>query len=228
MISFNSLLKTPLQLFIFIFPFICFTQNNKKSFEGIITYKIEVSILKSTEYDEYYKQKYGDTLVTYISKKGDYKRVYKNSGEMGFDFVIYSKNTNELYAKWKNIDTVYHYNASQNNLTNLSIKNADTTTIIGYQCQSIIMIGIDTIGNQQVKTKYYYSYEPYLDPSLYENYNAFYYNKIVEVIKSQYLKMIMDLEDILVTFEVIEIKPTELKNDVFFIPKKIPKKKFKI
>jgi len=220
------LLKILFQLFIFTLPFICFTQNIKKSFEGIITYKIEVAIIKDTEYNEYYKQKYGDTLVTYISGNGDYKRVYKNSGEMGFDFVSYSKRNNELYAKWKNIDTVYHYSALNNSITNFSIKQSDTMNILGYQCQSIIVEGVDPIGNQRVKTKYYYAKEPYLDASLYKDYNDFYYNKIVAIMKSQYLKMVMDLEDIIVTFEVIEIIPKELKNNVFFISKKTPKKEF--
>jgi len=189
--------KLILALFILCSLNACSQTNSKDSFEGVITYEIFfVPKSKDQEFNLYQKQKYGTEAKLYISKNGDFKREYTKSGDKGFDFNIYDKSENRLYAKWRNIDTVYSLSAENNSLEFIEDKELKGETIKGFKCNAYLITGRDPLGEQTVSLKYFYPVDKeYIDPNLYSNYNDFFYNKVISKIQSPYYKIIMDMND---------------------------------
>lgn len=202
----------------------CAQTNNKESFEGIITYKISVESNTENEvYNDYQKQKYGDTLKVYITKDGSFKREYLNSGIKGFSFFNYNSSTNKSYTKWKNIDTIYSFNCKENSLSLLNEKKIKSESIMGQECLGYLISAVSPKGGQQVSLSYFYPKDKeYINPTLYENYNDFFYNKIIEEMKAPFYKLIMNMGNYIVTFEIVKIEPKEIQKEVLTLPSTIP------
>ena len=202
----------------------CAQLTNKESFEGIITYKISVKANTENKiYNDYQKQKYGDVLKVYLSKEGSFKREYLTSGEKGFSFFYYDASTHQSYTKWKNIDTLYSFDCIENSLKLMEEKEIKSKTIMGQKCLGYFISGVDPKSGQPISLSYYYpTNKEYISPSLYENYNDFFYNKIIEKMKAPFYKLIMNMGKYIVTFEIINIQEKEIKKKQFELPPNIP------
>ena len=199
----------------------------KKSFEGIITYKTEIRFKKeNVQYREYFEQKFGDTLKVYYNENGDIFKQFLNTGERGYDFNLYLNSNNHYYAKWKNLDTIYHYNVSEQTLDFVNKTTGQSENILGKKCDYIQIEGFEPNGKQTVIQKYSYSGFPYLDPELFENFADFYTNDLIAKAKSPFMKMELDLGDYVVTYTAINIEPKKLKENIFQLPNEIPKKEY--
>ncbi|MFB9054626.1 hypothetical protein ACFFVB_16175 [Formosa undariae] len=201
--------------------------TDKKSFEGIITYKTEIRFKKeNVQYREYFEQKFGDTLKVYYNENGDILKQYFNTGESGYDFNLYLTSNNHYYAKWKNLDTIYHYNVSEQTLDFINKTTGQSEKILGKECDYIQIEGFEPNGKQTVIQKYSYSGFPYIDPELFENFTDFYTNDLIEKAKSPFMKMELDLGDYVVTYTAINIEPKKLSENIFQLPIDIPKKEY--
>ena len=206
-------------LIITIAAFCCISYTYQGSFEGVITYKVDVVFTnKDLPYREYFEQKFGDSLEVFYSKKGDILRKFHNAGERGYDFNLYLNSNNNYYSKWKNLDTIYYYQANDPFIKLISIDTGNQDQILGYTCNSIVVKGIDTIGQQKVIQTYYYSGEPYLDPELFQNYKDFYAYDIFKRTESPFLKLELDLDGYIVTYTAIKIEHKSLNKKQFDLP----------
>lgn len=205
-----------------IFLFTCSMRTNtKESFEGVLTYKITFTPKSTNEkYNEYQRKKYGDTLNLYISENGAFRREYPTSGEMGFDYYIYSAQENKAYLKWRNQDTLTPFDCSKNTLKLKSETEKPVQTIHGAACKGYCITLVDSNGRPpQVATLTYYypSNKEYIDPSIYKNHNEFFYNKIMNKIQAPYYKYILDMGRYEIEFELVKIEKKKLDEGMFKI-----------
>lgn len=208
-------------LYIFGISF-CLGQN---SFEGIITYKTEITFkTENVRHKAYFSQKFGDSLKIFYNKKGDIHKKYYGTGDSGYDFHTYLSDNNNYYGKWKNLDTIYYYNTKENTLKFIEKKSGNSTKILGKPSKYIKIKGIFPIDNQIVTQKFYYTGFPIIDPELYENFQDFFTYEFLKTTKSPFLKMELDLGDYVVTYTVIQIQNKQLNPKIFKLPKNTPLK----
>ena len=196
------------------------TQN---SFEGIITYKVSVNFIENDSPDkEYFEQKYGDTLKVYFNKNGDIFKKIIGSGEYGYDFNLYLNRENNYYAKWKNLDTLYYYNVSEENLTELSRETGRIDDKINY----FKIKGIEPNSRQIVTQKFYYTGSPYLNGKLFQKFSDFFTDEYYQLSNSPFLKLELDLGNHIITYEAVKIESKKLDDSIFTFPSSIPKKRY--
>jgi len=200
------------------------SKENNEAFEGVIKYEISIEFKKKLPYEDYLKQKYGGTMELFISKTGDYKQVYNQSGAMGFDFVQFTQESNEISVKYRNLDTLYWYNASENVLDLISYSAGNPETILGSNCKSIVIKSFDSKGDLKIVQTYVYDNSIPINPNLYKDHNDAYYSRITYQTKSHYMKLIMDYGDFVVTKTVINIQRKTVDKELFKLPSNIPKK----
>ena len=205
---------------------ICAQNKSKESFEGIITYKILfISKTNNVEYNDYQKQKNGEKLKIYILKNGSFKKEYLSSGEKGFDFIIYNSETNKSFVKWRNIDTTFISNCSENNLVLEEEKDLPIEKINGQECEGYFISGIESKSGQKIALKYFYpKNKEYLNPIFYKNFKDGFYNNIIEKIKSPFYKMITETKNYTVIFEIEKIEKTVINPKLIEVPSGIPLK----
>lgn len=219
------------KILIFILAFLsshaCSQTKPKESFEGIITYKVSfITKSKEGKYFSYQKQKYGNEAKMYVSEKGDFKREYKNSGGMGFDFNIYNHSLNKVFAKWRNIDTIFSLDANNNGLEFLKEERVKGESINGIKCEGYLISARDLIGGQIITQTFFYpTNKEYIDPNLYRNFKDSFYNKVMNKIQSPYYKLKMDMGDYIVVFSLTEIKQQTLNKKTFELPIGLPIKR---
>lgn len=203
------------------------TNSAQETFEGVITYSVDVSFKgESVEYRDYFAQKYGDTVKVFYNKKGDIYKKIIGSGKMGYDFNLYKQNENNYYAKWKNLDTLYYYNVSEQNLEVISTENGESNDSVDSETSVLIIKARDPKGGQYVTQTFYYNGEPYINPELYEKFKDFFTYDYYKKAKSPYMKLELDLGSHVVTYTAINIQRTEVGSKIFEVPKEIPKKKY--
>lgn len=202
---------------------------NKKStcqdiFEGIITYKTETQLKKKNHpYNEYFSQKFGDTLRVSISKNGNMKREYLGSGGLGFDWAIYNQEKNEFYSKWKSMDSIFYYNCSE---TVTELKSFEllpgSKKILGKDCQSIIIHSLEPNLQEKITHKYYFSGEEKIIENTFEEFKDGYLDRVYSLSKSHILQWEFEQDYVKVKFKAISIEWKPINNEVFIIPEGIP------
>lgn len=101
-------------LVIFLSCIIAQVVYSQVPFEGVITYKVETVLkVKDSPYNEYYSQKYGDTLKIFYALNGNKKVEYLNAGKLGMAWAIYIQSSNTEFAKWNSMDSIFYYNCSE-------------------------------------------------------------------------------------------------------------------
>jgi len=195
----------------------CFSQV---PFEGIVTYKVETVLKQENHpYNEYYSQKYGDTLKIYIAGNGNHKRKYFNTGNLGLDWMIYDQNKNEQYAKWHSMDSIFYYECSALVTKLEEIKDGDEKIVMGKKCNSIITKAFEPEGKETIINKFYFSGDEFVAPNTFKKYKDGYLDKVYEKSKSHFLRWEMELKYVYVIFEAIEISEEKVNPELFRIPK---------
>lgn len=200
--------------------------QSQESFEGIITYKIDVIFKnENVAHKEYTIEKYGDTLKVFYNKKGDIHRKYIGTGSRGYDFHTYQTSTNNYYAKWKNLDTLYYYNVKANILNFISRDTGTSDSILKKPSKYIVTKGHVPETNEMVSQKFYYTGFPYLDPKLFKNFKDFFTDETLKISKSPFLKLELELNNFIVIYTAISVEKKILNPKIFKLPQNIPRKK---
>ncbi len=157
------------------------------------------------------------------SENGDFKIVYEDSGVKGYDFTIYNKQQNKIYTKWRNIDTIFSYSASQNSLVLQSEKEGKEIIINGKKCKSFIVCAEEPQSKQEVKLTYYYPIKGvYLNPENYKNYKDFFLDRVISKTKAPFYKIDMNMTKYILIFEIEKIELKEIGQTDLSVPPNIP------
>ena len=201
-------------------------QDSPESFEGVITYSVEVEYPENYKYGWYMDQKYGDTMLLFISSNGDYLRTYINTGDMGWDFTSYSHSENTVYAKWKNIDTVFWYPATDTSIQLKTMNIGEDALIMNQKCKSIFIESYFPLDSSNLSMSLYYSGYPKANPELYKNHKDSFYDLVYPMSKSHFLMMISDMGDFTITYKAIAIEEVYWPSKLFKLPKDVPLKRW--
>lgn len=199
------------KLLYIIFALINFAFCYSQDFEGVIEYKTNF-IPKSNEYTvQFLEAEFGKKITTYI-KNGFYKEVTE-AKFMSYQLFRYDKN--RIYFKNEIEDDTLKYTST------IAKQKSDFTYDIFKKSDTILNVVCDKLvykDNYGIKT-YYYSSEYSLDPEFYKDYT--YSNKYdkVKLLKSIYLKLVMEYEPFIVEITATSIKRKKLRKKVFKIPK---------
>ncbi len=122
--------------------------SQRKDFEGIITYKIEVKSKSGQISDKMmgiFLALGGDKKTTYI-KSGNYRQ------SSGFTEVYYINKDQKVYYKFKNVDTLYYLDYASDTSKVIGISRPkEQQKIMGFQCNSIVL------KSNSGTTKYFFS-----------------------------------------------------------------------
>lgn len=199
----------------------------QESFEGVITYAVSISFKNgNVEHLDYFAQKYGDTVKVFYNKKGD---IYKNiigSGGYGYEYILYKQDENNYYTKWKNLDTLYHYNVSEQNLEIISTESGESKELFNRKSHYLSFKAQEPRSKQLVSQTFYYNGEPYINPELFKDFIDFFTFDFFKKSQSPYMILELDLDSHLVTYKAVNIEFKEIKDKIFEVPSYLPKKKY--
>jgi len=203
-----------------------FTLNAQESFEGKITYRVNVELKQDKNpWNKYLSKKWGDSLEIYHSKDGCQKRIYKNSQPSGFEFNIYDVVKNEYYAKWHQSDTIYYYNCSEVVTDFINFEDSEGKEIMSKNCNSVTMNIYHRKSNETIKAKYYYDSSLVMNPMNYANFRDSHLDILYKRIKSHIMEWSIEMDPCKVTFTAIRVEHIDLPIEFFNIPTKMPLKK---
>jgi len=192
-------------------------------FEGIITYKIDTELMQEDHlYNDYYSQKYGDTMVVYLHKEGYFKREYIGSGKMGYDWTIYDVTKNEYYGKWKSMDSIFFYNCNEVITELMSFNKGPDKKILGKNCKSIIVRSFEPKLKENLSQIFYYSGDEKVSPDVFSKFKDGYLDKVYSGSKSHILEWEFEQPYVRVKFTAVSIEKKNLDQKIFELPKGIP------
>lgn len=203
---------------------------NAQIFEGEIAYKVDVNYKGTNRrHKEYYEnEKFGDTILVYVSKEGSVRREFPGSSKYGAKYYLYDPISNIQYAEFRFSDTVYWYKADTNPLMDYKIVEGCDNNEIYFEDKLLDCIeteGFDSHLNQPTKSRYYYS-----PGELLFNYESWSKNKdflqgeLYGTSKSNFLIMYLDYGNYEYTMTAIDVKEMDLDDKIFKIPKGKPLK----
>ncbi len=115
-------------------------------------------------------------------------------------------------------DGIYHTSKPFYEISHIS-----NETIMGIECNGYYISGLEPKSGQIATLTYFYPKDKeYINPSFYKNYNDFFYNKVIEKMKSPFYKLIMDMGKYTVTFTIENIGNKIIQEDKFNLPSNIP------
>ena len=173
-----------------------------------LTYELDVEITSDT-IDEYYAdyllQRYGDSLMISFNNEGSMRFDYFGSGENGFEYGLFNITDNHYYGKWKNLDTIYHYNVSENILGLSEKLQLQKRTMNSVECEVLQFNGSEkTFEEYQVNQTYYFNRDTLkIDPEPYKDYNEFFFDDYLKETQCFYLKKITNYAEYRVTYTLI-------------------------
>ena len=173
------------------------SKNFSQVFEGKIMYSIAYKSKMNITSSEQLTLLLGSKQA-YVIKNGNYKSAY--NGKF-IKLQIYRSDENRNYSLTANKALSYEIK-----------KNQDT--IMGVPCDLII------VKAEKSKTSYYFNSSYKVNPELFKghNYGNWYY--IVSKTKTLPLKTVTETEQFIMTSIATEVKPMQLKDNVFEIQNK--------
>ena len=189
----------------------------QNSFEGTIKFSTEIT---TTEHADAELQKrleymYGDSLLIYYGRKGNFRRVHLNGGEHGSDAQIYFPETAMLYFTYKNSTKIDSLDAKVNSLKLLSKVKIDNQKIMGLDCECYEYYGIAKF-NRYATLNFCYSVEsPSINPEYYAKHNDFFLNDYFNTSKRPYLKYSLETKEFKLTYIATALKEEPIEEKVF-------------
>ena len=200
--------------------------NAQESFEGKITYKVEVELkYVNHDWNDHLSKKWGDTLEVYHHEEGFQKRIYKNSFPNGFSFNIYDVRKNEYYVKWHSIDTIYFYGCSEMATDFVSIEEMDSKEILGKESKSVLMKMYTRMSKDTIEARYFYDENIPMNPDNYKQFKDTHLDVLYETIKGHIMEWSIDTDICKITFTAIKVEEMDMPIDFFRIPENIPLKR---
>lgn len=203
--------KLMINKFTALLLFFCCLNIHSQSFEGMLVYSVNYKSKSPDVTSEQLNSLMG-TKQWYAIKGGNYKSVFNGNF---IKLHIYRGDENKSYSLTAKSDILYYEDYSENKDKALSYeikKNQDT--IMGVPCDLII------VKAEKSKTSYYFNSSYKVNPELFKghNYGNWYY--MVSKTKALPLKTIMETEQFIMTSIATEVKPMQLKDNVFEIQNK--------
>ncbi|REC64362.1 hypothetical protein DRF65_01965 [Chryseobacterium pennae] len=201
-----------LTIVLFTFSFLNCQEKQMKSFEGVIKYNITfVSKTDDKEYIKYQKQKFGDKIDLYVYENGSFVKEYSNTGNKGYQFVLYNPKNQEVCAKWKNLDEVYCTSSLISSTSLLNEKELPSEQILNESCKGYSISMVEPKSGQQISLSYFYpENDLYINPELYSNFKDGFYNIAMQKMKAPYYKFIMDMGKYEIIYEVEKVEKMRL------------------
>ena len=184
---------------------------NAQYFEGTIEYDYSYT-LKDESLDESIFNESGTHGISYF-KDGLIKEI-SDSKYMSY-YLLYPKK-NRIYYKHDMKDDTLRFNSTFSKETPEKFEYQlfeGTDTILGVICDKLIVFA------KYSTNTYYFSSEYPLDPECYKNHNIDNKDKIVNLMKAVYLKLVMDFRAYEVEVTATNINPIKLNKKTFKIPK---------
>lgn len=181
-----------------------------QDFEGIIEYEINF-MPKSTDYSiEFMEKELGKKATTYI-KNGFYKEL-TNSKFMSYQLFRYDKD--KIYYKHDiSGDTLFFSSTIEKKPYKFEYKiEKKADTVLNIICDRLTYT--DNYGTKI----YYYSSEYSLNPKYYKNFTINNKYEILKLMKSVYLKLVMEYDFFNIEIIATDIKRKKLENETFKIP----------
>lgn len=184
-------------------------ENNKKEFEGKITYEISVVSKTNTISTQDLQKLYGTRMTKYF-KKGNFKMSY--NGE-DIKTIYFIKNENKEYDYRNGIDTLFvtPYNDESRKLINSKFDKSEKI-ILNRKCKLLI--------HELENTKNYYWYDPslYINPENYKDSKFSFTDIYFEQAEAPWLKYKYDGENIIINYTAIQISEEKLDDNIFYLP----------
>ena len=218
-------------LFIFSIMFSC-ADLNTQSKATILTYDLKLEITSDTlpePFSDYLFQKFGDRLRMTFDSLGNIRMDYFGSGDYGYDYQIYDHASNQLYGKWKNLDTLYYYGVSENILELTSKNQLRDSVINGVKCRAIQYNAVHkTNPNDRANQTFFYRPDTLrIDYKKLLQHKEFFYSDYLDHARVMYLKKITEMSGYSLTYTLTAHNENVWVNsDLFSIPNHLPQKEF--
>ncbi|WP_282043074.1 hypothetical protein [Winogradskyella flava] len=191
--------------------------NGQNNFEGIIKFSTEITTTELAP-DGFQKQlndKYGDSLLMYYSKNGNFRRVHLNSADFGTDSQFYMNNNGKLIFTHKNSTQVDTLDVTQNSIRLLRKNKVESQNIIDLECDCYeYKATSDDI--QNITLNYCFSPKTAkLNPEFYSKHNDFFLNDYYSLAQRPYLKFSIETEFFKITYLATELTEREIDKNVF-------------
>ncbi|WP_298760561.1 hypothetical protein [uncultured Psychroserpens sp.] len=206
-------------LLLFFLTFISCSSNGQDNFEGLIKFSTEITAtdLAPKDFHKQLTDKYGDSLIMYYSKTGDFRRVHLNSAEFGSDSQFYISQKGKLYLTNKNSTQIDTLDAKVNSLNLVSKGKISNATIMDLECECYEFKAVSKY-NQNVTLNYCFSSKsPKINHELYSKHNDFYLNEYYQIAKRPYLKFSIETDEFKITYSATELIEKEIKKEIFKI-----------
>lgn len=195
------------------FLFISFLINAQDSFEGVVTFKTDITVAKKAPKDLLLKlnYKYGDSLQMFYNKEGNFRRKYLNSGEYGgIDTQTYNVEEAKLIIKIKDRKDVQFNDVSINTLKLISFKKIENEYIINLDCECYEYIG-KAQNNKKVNLKFCFSkLINKVNIKSFEKYKDFFISDFFKLAERPYLKFEMQTDEFTLKFTAVKISNIDL------------------
>jgi hypothetical protein len=182
-----------------------FSQN----FEGKITYQASFKSKIPNVTDEMFTAMMG-SVQDYIIKGGNYKNVA--NGTL-FQWQTYLSKDNKIYSKLANSPSILYNEGSENKNEVIKAEvNKNAVTILGYQCDELILTCKDGV------QKFYYNEKIKVDPKLFENHKYGNWYEVLTRTKSLPLKMVIDVSQFTSEMTASNVSAEKVDDKIFELP----------
>lgn len=203
---------------LFLLLFFNYNGFSQESFQGIITYKIELETKESMKPSarERMHNNYEDKVQMIFSKTGNFKRVYFNKPLSKADINIYKADKGLLYF----IDSRKpHFEVIdvKNNINELiSKKQIPNEIIMGLDCECIEYKAIAS--DKLFILNFCYSKEtPFLDPEGLKHHNNFFFNDFIGTSQRPYLKYSCETDLFKFSYIATDIEAKEIDDSALML-----------
>jgi hypothetical protein len=171
----------------------------------------EVTIVSNNgdkEMYDYYKNKYGDTLVVDFQSNGNMKRIHKNAT---LDYQLYSAEDGAVIFVYHNsdIDTFPCVDFSLNRIHNKSIENEE---IMGKDCNCYEIMSTAKSDGDSVLIEACYpknNRKLFLSHKLYRTYKDYYIHELFRKNKAPYFKYYIHYPEVSIKYDGLKVERKE-------------------
>jgi hypothetical protein len=195
-------------------------------FEGVITYTVTYQP-KTTiaRYNDIQANKYGNKMIVYYSKSGDFKREYLGTGPKGYSYVIYKSKTNKSYTKYRNSDTIFVHDCGKYALVFKKDSVGSEQKMLGVNCKSYSISAAELSGGQPIEMTWIYpASKERLNALLLLDLHEGFFDKYISKAKAPYYRYREELSKHILTYDIQKAAKKKLDKSIFAIPAGAPLK----
>lgn len=191
------------------------------SFEGVIQFSIEYTIIDSSSgiSEKMLKDIYGDRAEMYYLPNGNFKMKYLNSSGITIDadadyFFVGKDYLYNTYSLKNKIDSI---NITKESSKLLNLEKLNKQRILGKECNCYIYKAIDDYKEPANFTYCFTEDSPIINADSYTHYKHSYLGEFFKISERPYLLFSYEIEGFKVTFRATQITQMELGDEVFQI-----------